>query len=274
LITSYKEVNKGTEYQAPMKHPLSPFDGKTRKKSILTQPGGVSYRHWRGFIISDSEREIEPARIVHEFINERQQPDWQFRLWAFGFDTDNMKARCWYDSKMPLITVEYEDVSEYENIIAALIKAANIICGNIKIAIKQVLYGIPEYDAVTRQTKWKYQDIKKLDADEEKARERVLNSVREQSLFMSIETNFWQITEPAFYSILRHLTICIKEKKDCAEFLDQWHRILCKEALRQFDSHILSGPIENMKIKHIALAQKGLNGFNRGAIVRQILGLP
>jgi len=273
LITLYKEINKGTEYKAPMKHPLSPFNSN-KQKAVLTQPGGVSYRHWLGLIANDSERKKEPARTVHEFINERQQSDWRLRFWAFGYDTENMKARCWYDAKMPLITVEHENASEYETKMASLIKAADVICGNIKIAIKRVLHGKPELDPKSKKVMWKYQDIKKMPFDEEKARERVLNSVREQSLFMSIETSFWQMTEPAFYSMLRSMVDCIKEKKDSSEFLEQWQHTLCKAALQQFDSNILSAPIEDMKVKHISLAQRELDNFNRGARVRQILGLP
>jgi CRISPR system Cascade subunit CasA len=30
----------------------------------------------------------------------------QFRLWAFGYDMDNMKARCWYEAQMPLYEIE------------------------------------------------------------------------------------------------------------------------------------------------------------------------
>lgn len=275
LISTYKEVNRGTEYQAPMKHPLSPYNGSTLK-AVLCRPGGVNYRHWLGLVVGDTDGNREPARIVHEFINNRQQTDWQFRLWAFGYDIvpGQNKARCWYDAKIPLIAVEQESVSEYEDKIATLIKAANTICGNTKIAIKRVLHGIPEYDLMTRHTKWKYRDIKKLDADEEKARERVLNSVREQSLFMSIETSFWQVTESAFYIMLRSVIDCIKEKKDSSEFLEQWQHTLYKAALQQFDSYILNAPIEDMKVKHISLAQRELDNFNRGARVRQILGLP
>ncbi len=272
IITSYKEVNKGTEYKAPMKHPLSPYNGNTQK-ALLTQPGGVTYRHWLGFIANDSDGKREPARIVHEFINERQQSEWQLRFWAFGYDTENMKARCWYDAKMPLITIEHESAAEYEKMIATLIKAANIICGNVKIAIKRVLYGIPEYDVITRQIKWKYQDIKRLDADEEKARERVLNSVRKLSLFMSIETSFWQVTEPAFYSVLRSMIICIKEKRDSSEILEQWHHALCSEAINQFDIHIFNGPVEDVDIKKVSLARKELNDFNKGTFVKSLLGL-
>jgi CRISPR system Cascade subunit CasA len=283
LITACKEVNKGTEYRSPMKHPLSPFDTRIKKnqkeeaarnKALLTQSGGVSYRHWLGIVVNDTDGRIEPARIVHEFI-ERQQSDWQFRLWAFGYDfvPGQSKARCWYDSKIPLITVEHEHISDYENKIATLIKAANIICGNLKIAIKKVLHGIPEYDAITRQIKWKYQDIKRLDADDEMARERVLTSVRTISAFTAIEASFWQTTEAFFYSVLLNLSHCIRDNKGGSEFFEQWQHALCTEALKQFDSYILSAPIEDMKIKHVALAQKELNNFNRGTRVRKILGL-
>ncbi|MBU2537759.1 MAG: type I-E CRISPR-associated protein Cse1/CasA [Proteobacteria bacterium] len=272
LITSYREVNKGAEYKAPMKHPLSPFNGNTQK-SVLTQPGGVSYRHWLGFVVNDNEGKREPARIVHEFINERQQSDWQLRCWAFGYDTENMKARCWYDAKMPLITVSDELIAKYEDTIASLIKASIIICGNIKIAIKRVLHGIPEYDSITRQIKWKYKDIKRLHADEEKARIRILNSTSDVSLFMAVEAFFWQKTEQRFYSTLNNIMRAAKNDEPHLIFLEGWHHALCSEALQQFDAHMLNGPIEDVDIKKVSLARKELNDFNKGTFVRTLLGL-
>ena len=31
-----------------------------------------------------------------------RQTGGHLRLWAFGYDMDNMKARCWYDAALPL----------------------------------------------------------------------------------------------------------------------------------------------------------------------------
>lgn len=281
LIAEYKEVNKGTEYRSPMKHPLSPFDKKIRKtrkkdearnKALLTKPGGVSYRHWLGLVVNNADEGIEPARIVHEFI-QRGQSEWQFRLWAFGYDMDKMKARCWYESKMPLITVNSGRTDDYEQTIARLINAANVIAVNTKIAVKRVMHGQPEFDTVGRKIRWKYRDIKNLPYEEEKAEKRIENSVRGVPSFMLLETTFWQATESVFYEVLYGLSNCIRDRSDRQEFLERWQETLSREALRLFDLFVLSGHIEDMKTKHIVLARNELHSFNRSTRIRQILDL-
>lgn len=272
LILNYKEVNKGTEYQSPMKHPLSPYNGETQK-AVLTRSGCLTYRHWLGFIVNDADNSREPARIIHEFISHRQQSNRQFRYWAFGYDTKNMKARCWYDAKMPLITVGNELIAKYEDTIASIIKASILICGNVKIAIKRVLHGIPEYDPISKQTKWKYKDIKRLNADEEKARTKILDSTSGVSLFMAVEAFFWQRTEQQFYSTLNELMHAAKNDEPQVSFLEEWHQALCDEALQQFDAHVLNGPIEDVDIKKASLARKELNEFNKSTFIKSLLGL-
>ncbi|MHB8910823.1 MAG: type I-E CRISPR-associated protein Cse1/CasA [Syntrophales bacterium] len=116
LIVSYKEKIQGNNYKGAWLHPLSPFYYKDNAPSAIhAQPGGVSYRNWLGLVLHDSRNNKIPARVVHEFINNRQKNDWQFRLWAFGYDMTHNNARCWYDSVMPLITVNPDNVKNYEN---------------------------------------------------------------------------------------------------------------------------------------------------------------
>ncbi len=273
LISTYQELNKGTKYLEPMKHHLSPYD-RNKQKSILVQPGGAIYRHWLGYVFSDEDGNKEPARVVHEFINARQDGDWQFRLWAFGYDMENMKPRCWYETKFPLIMVRQEYVSDYEDALASLVKAANMICGNLKVAIKRVLYGKPEFDSKTRKIRWKYHDIRGKPSDEGKEIEKVLYSVKEKSLFISAEAYFWQSTESLFYESVSRLKKYIEAGSDLAECYKEYHFALCKEAQKQFSYRLLSGPTEDMDPKKIAIAGKDLDASNNSSKIKGILGLP
>lgn len=277
LISSYNKKNNGVNYVGSWLHPLTPY---SRKKDGTTLPahgtlGGIVYRHWLGYVQKDNANNKEPARVVHEFYD-RQNPDWQFRLWIFGYDIyKKAKIRCWYDAKMPLITVKKEYATTYEDRIASLIKAANIVCGNIKIAIKRALHGKPEVDPKTKRIKWKYQDIKNIPAEEEKEREKVLyhKSVKEKTLFMEVETHFWQKTESAFYITLIGVKEALESGNDYSAALRSWHHALCSEAINQFDVHIFNGPVEDVDIKKASLARKELNDFNKGTFVKSLLGL-
>ncbi len=240
LITSYMEVNKGPEYRAPMKHPLSPFNLKTQK-AVLTQPGGVSYRHWLGLVVNDSEGKREPARIVQEFIGERQERDWQFRIWAFGYDMDNMKARCWYDSKIPLIYASPSTRGELENCVAGMIKAASEIAKNVRNAVKKAWFKRPE-------------DVK-------------------GNMFF-IDSTFWQSTEPVFYRTLNDLKVELEQTSGGSAARTKWHRALCREALHIFDAYAWNGPVEEVDPKRVVIARSEMQNYNNGKKIRLLLDLP
>lgn len=105
LIRQYQDKNYGMNFTGAWLHPLSPYRSKDGELfPAHAQPGGVGYRHWLGLVQQDGSEKM-PARVVHEFY-ERWKSGWQFRLWAFGYDMDNMKARCWYESTMPLLYVD------------------------------------------------------------------------------------------------------------------------------------------------------------------------
>lgn len=273
VVTHYRELNRGTEYKAPMKHHLSPYDAG-KGKAILTQSGGVIYRHWLGFVFHENGSGKEPARVVNEYINNRHKSDWQFRIWSFGYDMVKAKACCWYETKFPLFMVDTKHLSKYEDLIFCVIKAADEVCGNLKIAMKRVFQGVPEFDPIPKKTKWKYKDIKRLPAEEESERDRILNSMKKKSLFDAVETCFWQVTEPSYYQLLEGITRTLESGEDYSEQLKHWHRILCQAALNQFDVQIVDGPFEYMKIKNITLARDELIQINSNGKSRRILRLP
>ena len=241
VITSCREVPNGTKYQEPMKHPLSAFNTST-KKAVLTQQGGVSYRHWLGFVINDSEGNKEPARIVHEFI-ERQETDWQFRLWAFGYDfvPGQNKARCWYEAKMPFIQVESSIRGDYEQVVAGLIRGASEIAGNARSAIKKAWFRRP-------------------------------GDVKGNMSF--VDSTFWHSTEATFYETLNSLKAVLEAGGDSLLTRNLWHRVLCDEALRIFDIHAWNGPIEDADPKRVVIARKDMQSYNNGKKIKQLLGLP
>ncbi|MFZ5799226.1 MAG: type I-E CRISPR-associated protein Cse1/CasA [Thermodesulfobacteriota bacterium] len=272
LITQYCELNKGTEYKPPMKHHLSPYDSSEKKrKALLTQPGGIYYRYWLGIVFRENGATKEPARIVHDYTENRQKPGWQFRVWSFGYDMDKAKARCWYEAKFPLITVEKQYIPAYQEAVFSIIKSADMICGNMKIAIKRVFHGNPEIDKMTRKIKWKYKDIKRLPSDEEKERDRVLKSVKEKSLFDVVEVRFWHETEEGYFRTLEGVKNALVSNSEYSGLRCEWHHILCRAALEQFDAIIFDGPFEDMEIKRVALARNELESINNSRKVREAL---
>ncbi len=241
LISKYQEEPNGTKYVEPMKHPLSPFNTKSTK-AVLTQPGGLGYRHWLGLVTLDTTGGKEPARVVHEFID-RQESNWEFRLWAFGYDfvPKQDKARCWYEAKMPLNYVAASIRGEYEQLVANLIKSSTEIAGNARSAIKEAWFRRP-------------------------------GEVKGDMFF--VDSMFWQNTESIFYETLSRLKIMLESSSDSIVVRSAWHKALCDEALRIFDMLAWNGPVEDTDPKRIVIARKELQTYNNGKKIKELLGLP
>lgn len=245
LISSYKEIPGGASYGGSWLHPLSPYYEKTTKgeTSILpvhAQPGGISYRHWLGLVQQDGAEKRMPARIVHEFYD-RWKSGWQFRLWAFGYDMDNMKARCWYESTMPLLYVDSAFRGEYEQYAAGMVKAAAEIANNARSAVKKAWFRRP-------------------------------GDAKGDTTFL--DSSFWQNTEPAFFMALDSIRKALESKMDNTVARQAWHKTLCEHALKLFDDYAWKGPIEDADPKRVVIARRKLEFYNRGKKIKELLGLP
>lgn len=244
LINSYKEIPGGASYNKWL-HPLSPHYEQTTKgvTSILpvhAQPGGLTYRHWLGFVIQDGSDKKMPARIVHEFYG-RWKNNWQFRLWAFGFDMDNMKARCWYESTMPLLCPEETIRIKYEESVAGMIKAASEVLNNTRMAVKKAWFRRP-------------------------------GDAKGDTTF--VDSTFWQQTESDFYKVIRDLIITLEKGDEPMTESSLWLSVLCNQSIHLFDCHAWEGPIEDADPKRVVIARKELEIFNRSKKIKCLLGIP
>ena len=275
LIHKYQQKNFGMNFTGAWLHPLSPYNASNVSEPIPAhpQPGGVTYRHWIGLIQSDNSDNKMPARVVHDFIHHRQKDGWQFRLWAFGYDMKNMNARCWYESLMPLLYIDPSIRSEYENVVASMVKAAVIVGENLRIALKNSIHGKAIFDPITRKIKWEYRDIKKLAKDEDKRRAKVLYETKEDTALISVESHFWQNTEPQFYALLSDITRVYVSDADALTNLKEWHNCLCNESQRLFDLYSWEISIEDSDPKRIVIARSEMQKYNRGSDVRKLLNL-
>lgn len=238
LISRYRTKNYGVNYEGAWQHPLSPYskkekDGKMESFPLHAQPGGISYRHWLGFVGTDSEKGVEPARVVTEFINHRMGQKKQLRIWVFGYDMDNMKARCWYESMMPIYQLEDEVRGDFEDAVKGMITAAVTMGRNLRGALKKAWFS-PGAE------------------------------VRGDLSF--IDTAFWQDTESAFYGIMDKLHRAFKNGDDDIPLLREWFHIINRETLNLFDVWAMRVDIEDENPKRIALARRDLRMFNKKTV--------
>lgn len=246
LCRSYLTKNYGVNYEGGWRHPLSPHnvDKNGLPLPMHPQPGGLPYRHWLGLVqVADSRQfRREPAEVVQTFWTQRSKDvPGQFRVWAFGYDMDNMKARCWYESTIPLYQVEPALRDSFEDNLTKLVFAAGEVGNNLRNALRKAWFRRPQ--------------DKKGDT-------------------AYVIDTFWQTTEAAFYTTLGRLRAVLADADVARAVRESWLNYLCRQAEALFDRWAVSGPIEDADPRRIAVARHELNAYNRSATILGGLGLP
>jgi CRISPR system Cascade subunit CasA len=154
---------------------------------------------------------------------------------------DNMKARGWYEARMPLLQITSSFRKDYEHNVASMIKAAAQIAGNIRGAIKRAWLRRP-------------------------------GDVKGDVSFLG--SSFWQNTEPTFYEASHGLKSALESGGDTMLIRKAWLDSLCREALMLFDAYAWGGPIEDTDPKRVAIARNELQKFNRSKKIKGLLDLP
>ena len=236
LTTGFLTKNYGINYAGYWQHPLTPYvlEGDKEPLSIKAQPGGLGYRHWLGLVVTAQQGKLTraPALVVRRYeVRQHRLPELDFepRLWAFGYDMDHMKARCWYEAEMPLFNLEQEQREDAGELAKKMIEAASDVLKTLKSALKSAWFDRPK-DAKG--------DISFIDA------------------------NFWSATEPDFYAILRELVAHLDDEDAVDERLQKWGGMLKQQARILFDQYALSSLNEDGDLKRVVKARDGKGGLN------------
>ena len=248
LITQYVTRKHGLNYKGPWAHPLSPYyESKEGMLPLHPQPDGLGYRHWLGWAlgIQNEKRRVERAPAIAQFLEAERRLGIGLRLWAFGFDMDNMKARCWYEATVPL-------------------------------------YGLADCDAAAQKSV--REDVGDWLAGAEQAGSYLRGAVKDawfggdaRGDFGFIDAAFWSRTEPIFYGLLRSRIRAARDgsELDHAATREEWLTKLKGTALRLFDTDLVgTGPVERMHPARVAAAFNQLKANLNGPKLRTALALP
>jgi CRISPR system Cascade subunit CasA len=249
LIRHYITKNYGLNYKGAWDHPLSPYyETKEGWLPLHPQPGGLGYRHWLAWVLGmhTDKRKQRRARVV-DYILDRQlkQIGGQLRLWAFGYDMDNMKARCWYESTLPLFGLadcRQDAQRRVESEVGLWLAGAELAVFYLRSAVKDAWF-----------------------------------SVEARGDFSAIDASFWGRTEPEFYRQLRSLIETVRDNRElhAVPIRDVWQRLLIKAATELFDEEFVgAGQVERQNPHRIAKAFQQLRRNLYGPKMRQTLGLP
>lgn len=251
LIRQFVAKNYGLNYTGTWDHPLSPYyKSKDDWLSLHPQPGGFGYRHWLAWVLGvpgdkDAQR---PARLIsHALEHRKKQMGAGLHLWAFGYDMDKGKARCWYESTLPLYGLsDCRDgaIKEIEQSVSTWLAGAKLAVSCLRGAVKDAWFS---GDA--------------------------------RGDFSAVDMAFWNRTELVFYGQLKALIETLRSTEaalaDDLPVRQAWHAALVKAATDLFDHQFVgTGPIERQKPRRVAEAHRQLLNSLHGPKMRQALRLP
>lgn len=257
LLHRYATKPQGLNYKGVWRHPFSPYyETKEGWLPVHPQPGGFSYKNWLAWVlgVKQGKKSVQAAGIVDYFLQERKkyQASGQFRLWVFGYDMDNMKPRCWYETTFPLYGLAEANratQTQIQNLIANRIEATEQAVFYLRQAVKQAWFG--ESD------------------------------LRGDLSF--VDKAFWDSTEHDFYQQLNDLMKQARDdtgiNMDDAKFVidlgETWHKVLIQCATKLFDVDIVgAGSIGQQDPRRIAEAYNNLQRNLKGDAIKTILRLP
>ena len=239
----YSTKNFGMNYLGAWVHPLSPHR-RTKDDIPLPlhgSPQGLSYRQWLGLALEDRESGIEPAAVVERAKKDLALESPRLRLWAFGYDMDNMKARAWVEGLQPLFLPNSEESQlalqqEAEVRVLAAVQAQQ--------ALRQaVRHGL------SRRPK----DLK--------------------GEFVEAEIRFWQETEAPFFRQIGELVEALPSEVEEQPLRSEWLRFLQAKAEEIFHQITQIGWFQAVNPRQIVEAGLGLRRTLRGPKIRKALGL-
>jgi CRISPR system Cascade subunit CasA len=208
VVTGWLQRPNGVKYVA-WDHPLSPSYRDAKGGGSLPmhpQPGGIGYRHWVGIALGDAAgtRRAAPC-VAGWYVRSQNIPNFSgkdSRLLAAGFDMDNMKARSFVESEMPLFPADAEGTQALAAVASRLVEAAETAAQALRFAVRDARYS--------RDTK------------------------TDSAPLAAVYEGFWAATHDVFFTLLRRTSPEDWETR-LAAVAPRWRDALRAAALRIFD---------------------------------------
>ncbi|UHC20438.1 type I-E CRISPR-associated protein Cse1/CasA (plasmid) [Methylobacterium currus] len=148
VVRTYRTKPHGASYVG-FTHPLSPHYRAKPGEPFLPlhgQPGRIGYRHWVGLVVDDV-RENTLRRAADIIILGRSRLDdlggdalARARLLATGYDMDNMKARAFIESEMPLHLPPAGRFGDLDDVMRRIVAGAREAEGLLRFAVRAALF--------------------------------------------------------------------------------------------------------------------------------------
>jgi CRISPR system Cascade subunit CasA len=250
-LSQYVTKNQGLNYKGDWRHPLSPYYAvKEGWLPVHPRPGGIGYRHWLPWILGmkSAKVEIRRADVVDRAIaksvrllTKTARPS--LSLWAFGYDLKSAKPRCWYESLLPVYSLEECEPTRVEGLGAEVgnwIAGADLAAEYLRNAVKDAWFG-----------------------------------GEARGDYSAVDAGFWSRTESAFYQGLSDYiaAVSIGRLPILTELRQTFYNALKIVALTLFDEDFVgAGVIERQNPRRVAAAHRQLTANLNGPKIRQLFG--
>ncbi|WGF90212.1 type I-E CRISPR-associated protein Cse1/CasA [Marinivivus vitaminiproducens] len=266
VVPDYRTRPHGNDYKGwSQGHPLSPY---YRQKPtnlewlpVHPQPGRLGYQDWVGLVVGDSDDTERSLRLPAEAVSVaktrlRRQQVHGARLLASGYDMDNMKARGFVESYMPVRFVAPAMRESYDAAAREFVFGAREAERILSYAVRAALFGNGNAAA---------------DAGDRRL----------------VRDRFWEDTEQPFHDAVAQLASDLEaaatdealERAVLNEAPRHWYVILKQAVLRLFDARVpfdaLGGPKAERIVKARRDLRNALAGYGRsGTAFFNALRLP
>lgn len=257
VVATWRTRPGGYNYEGWSRtHPLSPHyrsrPSDPQWLPVHPQPGHMGYREWLALVLGDDQQVTAatrwPARVVTQARERLQDLDARagVRLLAHGFDMDNMTARGFVETRMPLPLLDEGIQATFDEIARRLVRGSREAEGVLGSAIGHALANQAANDRGERRL----------------ARDR-----------------FWDRTEAPFFELLATLPDRLQaEDLDTIVISQEWLAVLRRTALSIFDELVSLDDIEERDVERLVRARRNLTGafmgFGAGSRLFTALHLP
>ena len=245
-VTGWRQRPNGVKY-TNWDHPLSPYYKNSTAGGgwlpLHPQPGGIGYQHWAGLVVGDAAGSRRPAPVITAWQSRQLDLPGEARdarIFASGFDTDNMKARGFVESEMPLPGTGDPTTQQGVAFLAQhLISAAEETARAVRYAVRDARYP--------------------------------RGTATDSAPLAAVYEAFWQATQSAFFRVLREASPEANAPVERAleHAAPAWLRQLSDVALALFDETAPLDPgVESFDPARVVQARRQLwftlNGYGAG----------
>jgi CRISPR system Cascade subunit CasA len=242
VIKQFFTRPQGVRYAGAWRHPLTPYreDRNGTPVALHPNPSGLGYRQWAALAFGSKADGIMPAATVTGARRRGVGTVAKAVLWAYGYDMDRMKARCWYETRMPVYQLDEAVVEVVRSDVSYMVSASQEVANNLRSCVKRAWF-------------------------------RHVDDAKKRADLAAVTRAFWDRTEPPFFDIVDRVVEARRGSGDATPLLWEWFDVLHRSSLELFETWCHGD--ETAEPARVALAEIDLRRFNHKKSIKEALHL-